>query len=88
MRICENIIGLDGQEVILEKGTYCQIMNWTRHRNSKLWGKDVDIFNPNREFKDSEIWHHEGGFLSRKSHVTGELIDRIHSIYRLDLSVY
>ena len=56
----ENIIGLDGQKVTLEKGTYCQIMNWTRHRNSELWGKDVDIFNPNREFKDSEIWHHEG----------------------------
>ena len=38
--------------------------------------------------ENDEIWHHEGGFLSRKSHVTGELIDRIHSIYRLDLSVY
>lgn len=38
--------------------------------------------------ENDQIWHHEGGFLSRKSHVTGELIDRIHSIYRLDLSVY
>ena len=38
--------------------------------------------------QDDQVWHHEGGFLSRKSHITQELIDRIHSIYRLDLSVY
>ena len=56
----ETITGFDVQTVTLEKGTYCQIINWTRHRNSELWGKDVDIFNPNREFKDSEIWHNKG----------------------------
>ena len=38
--------------------------------------------------QDDQVWHHEGGFLSRKSHTTQDLIDRIHSIYRLDLSVY
>ena len=25
-----------------------------------MWGEDVDIFNPHRDFTDSEIWNHEG----------------------------
>tara|TARA_B100000700_G_C14970724_1_gene821239 strand:+ start:140 stop:1603 length:1464 start_codon:yes stop_codon:yes gene_type:complete len=54
------VIGHNGDRVKLKKGTYCQIMNWTRHRNSELWGDDVDDFNPERDFKESEIWHHEG----------------------------
>tara|TARA_Y100000034_G_C6900973_1_gene416716 strand:+ start:2682 stop:3407 length:726 start_codon:yes stop_codon:yes gene_type:complete len=33
--------------------------------------------------ESDEIWHHEGRFLSRKSHVNEELNDRIHSVYRL-----
>ena len=45
--------------ITLKKGTYVQIMNWTRHRNPELWS-DPDIFNPSREFSDKEIWHHEG----------------------------
>ena len=56
----EKIKGHDGSEITLPKGTYCQIINWTRHRNIELWGPDVNEFNPDREFKDSEIWHHEG----------------------------
>ena len=56
----ETITGIDGNPVKVKKGTYCQIMNWTRHRNPELWGKDADTFNPHREFKDSEIWAHEG----------------------------
>ena len=56
----EEIIGHDGNNVKLKKGTYCQIINWTRHRNPELWGDDVNIFNPYREYKDSEIWHNEG----------------------------
>ena len=55
----EIITGYDGQSVTLEKGTYCQIMNWTRHRNPDLW-EDPDIFNPDRKFNDSEIWHNQG----------------------------
>ena len=55
----EIITGHDGQSVTLEKGTYCQIMNWTRHRNPDLW-EDPDIFNPDRKFNDSEIWHNQG----------------------------
>ena len=34
--------------------------------------------------EDDQIWHHEGGFLSRKSYIAQEMIDRIHSVYRLN----
>lgn len=56
----ENIHGIDGNLVKVPKGTYCQIINWTRHRSKELWGEDVNIFNPERKFKDSEIWNYEG----------------------------
>ena len=56
----EIIKGIDNTDVCVPKGTYCQIMNWTRHRNPELWGPDVDTFNPYREFKDEEIWNYEG----------------------------
>ena len=55
----ESIHGIDNELVTVPKGTYCQIINWTRHRNPDLW-EDPNTFNPEREFKDSEIWHHEG----------------------------
>ena len=55
----DTIIGHDDSPVELKKGTYCQIMNWTRHRNPDLWD-DPDTFNPEREFHDSEIWDHKG----------------------------
>ncbi len=56
----EIVTGIDGEPVTIPKGTYCQIINWTRHRNQLLWGHDVNIFNPYREFKDSEIWSYKG----------------------------
>jgi cytochrome P450 len=56
----EKIRGIDGNLVNVPKGTYCQIINWTRHRNKELWGDDYNIFNPNRDFKDSEIWSYDG----------------------------
>ena len=56
----EIITGIDGTPVMIPKGTYCQIMNWMRHRNEELWGSDSNIFNPHREFEDSEIWSYEG----------------------------
>mgnify|MGYP001195350242 CR=1 FL=1 len=55
----DTITGIDGEKVLLEKGTYVQIMNFTRHRNSELW-ENPHIFNPDREFKGSEIWDHKG----------------------------
>ena len=30
--------------------------HWFRHRNPELWGEDVNIFNPEREFVDEELW--------------------------------
>jgi cytochrome P450 len=54
------VIGHNGDKVMLPKGTYCQIINWTRHRSSTLWGEDVNIFNPHREFKNEEIWDYNG----------------------------
>jgi len=56
----EIIKGIDTTDVCVPKGTYCQIINWTRHRNPELWGPDVDTFNPYRDFKDEEIWNYEG----------------------------
>ena len=56
----EYITGKDGEPVLIPKGTYIQIPNWTRHRNPELWGEDVNIFNPDRDFKDEEIWENMG----------------------------
>lgn len=53
------IIGINNEKVILPKGTYVQIPNWSRHRNPELWGEDANIFNPDREFRDDEIWNGE-----------------------------
>ena len=53
----EYIIGnKSDNKVKLPKGTYIQIPNWFRHRNPELWGQDVNIFNPLREFLDEELW--------------------------------
>ena len=56
----ENIRGLNNKQVKLKKGTYVQLFNWNRHRNPDLWGEDADLFNPDREFKDGEIWEEQG----------------------------
>ena len=56
----EVITGIDGLPVTVKKGTYCQIINWTRHRSEELWGSDVNTFNPHRDFKDEEIWSYKG----------------------------
>lgn len=50
------VIGKNNVNVEVKKGTYIQIPNWTRHRNPLLWGSDVNVFNPEREFKGDEIW--------------------------------
>ena len=43
----DSITGINGEKVLLEKGTYVQIMNFTRHRNPELW-ENPHIFNPDR----------------------------------------
>jgi len=53
----EYIVGKNGEQVKINKGTFIQIPNWTRHRNPLLWGDDVDKFNPDREFVDDELWN-------------------------------
>ena len=51
------IIGKYGKPISIPKGTYIQVPNWTRHRNPELWGDDVNIFNPDREFFEDELWN-------------------------------
>ena len=53
----EQITAKNNEMVTVKKGQYIQIPNWTRHRNPILWGKDVDKFNPDRKFKDDEVWN-------------------------------
>ena len=55
----EIIEGKEGK-VTIPKGTYVQIFNYSRHLNPELWGEDANDFNPEREFKDNEIWDNEG----------------------------
>ena len=56
----DDFININGKKVKLLKGTKVQIFNWTKHHDKKLWGDDVDIFNPDREFKENEIWDNNG----------------------------
>ena len=55
----ETIQGLNGP-VTVPSGTYVQIMNYSRHRNTELWGEDANEFNPERDFKDGEVWEDTG----------------------------
>lgn len=52
--------GHNNQQVLLPKGSYTQIFTWSRHRNKRLWGKDAECFNPDREWTDNEIWNSKG----------------------------
>lgn len=54
------IHGLNNELVKLPKGTYTKIPNYIRHRNPKLWGKDAELFNPDREWYENEIWGEKG----------------------------
>ena len=52
----DTVVGPDGNDVLLKKGTFVQIPNWMRHRSAELWGPDVLEFNPERDFRGSELW--------------------------------
>ena len=54
------ITGKNGEQVKIPKGTFIQVPNWIRHRNPKLWGEDVNSFNPDRDFVDEEIYNDMG----------------------------
>ena len=56
----DEITGLNNTKITLKKGTYIQIYNWLKHRSNKLWGPDSLLFNPDRDFKDNEIWKEKG----------------------------
>ena len=48
--------GPGGKPTLLKKGTYVQVVTTLRHMNPKYWGDDVNEFNPDRDFRDDEIW--------------------------------
>ena len=54
------IHGHGDKKVLLPKGSYTQLFNWSRHRNKSLWGEDADQFNPDRQWLDNEIWRDSG----------------------------
>jgi len=51
----DEVTGIDGKPVLLPKGTVVNLVTWSRHRNPDLWGADVDMFNPHRDFKPEEM---------------------------------
>lgn len=51
----DTVIGPNGKNVTLPKGTFVNIVNWSRHRNPDLWGPDANQFNPYRDFKPQEM---------------------------------
>mmetsp|Transcript_97259 Transcript_97259/g.153938 ORF Transcript_97259/g.153938 Transcript_97259/m.153938 type:complete len:453 (+) Transcript_97259:3-1361(+) len=53
----EHVRGTCDSQVTLPKGTYVNIVNWSRHRNPELWGQDADTFNPYRDFAPMELAH-------------------------------
>jgi len=51
----DTVMGNGGKLVKLPRGTFVQIVTWSRHRNPILWGPDADEFNPERNFQPCEI---------------------------------
>lgn len=54
------IVGSDGKEAPLPKGTQVMIPALLLHMNTKLWGSDAHIFNPDRDFLPEELWFGKG----------------------------
>jgi cytochrome P450 len=53
----DQVKGPGGKMVPLKKGTFVQITTVGRHRDKELWGDDANVFNPDREWHDDELWH-------------------------------
>ncbi|MAH45582.1 hypothetical protein CMI37_07120 [Candidatus Pacearchaeota archaeon] len=60
------------------------------HNKDELQEHDLILFEIDGLFshfgvfcENDEVWHHEGNFLSRRSHINEEFNDRVHSVYRL-----
>ena len=53
----DKVKGPGGEMVTLPKGTFVQITTIGRHRNVDNWGEDANVFNPDRDFQDDELWH-------------------------------
>ena len=59
-RVLENddyITTKNKKKIHIPKGTRIQIPIWSRHRSKQLWGADSEIFNPDREFIEDELWN-------------------------------
>ena len=56
-------------------------MNWTRHRNPDLWGDDVNIFNPHRNFKGEESY----GIIKDLEQLIHPQKDLVHSLMVQDV---
>jgi cytochrome P450 len=52
----DTVVGPEGRDVVVKKGTFVQIPNWMRHRSPELWGEDVLEFDPDRDFRGNELW--------------------------------
>lgn len=57
----DHVKGEGGKDVLLPKGTFVQVLTWSRHRNPDLWGPDVDEWNPHRHFEPGELTSVAGG---------------------------
>jgi cytochrome P450 len=49
------IKGSNNQEVHLPAGVNIALGEWSMHMDESLWGKDVNVYNPDREFLEEEL---------------------------------
>ena len=63
----DEVKGPGGKMVKLPKGTLVQVTTIGRHRSEENWGEDAAVFNPDREWKDDELWHDQV-FAGRNPH--------------------
>ena len=76
----------------MPKGTPIQLQIWPKHHDPVLWGDDVEQFNPDREFKDDEIWgddvfraYNPGGDRFSPLHYNHVIVLKILPIWKCEL---